>query len=383
MEAAETGVRIPFNRPYRTGAEAEHIEQAIERMHVSSGGDFTALSEAWLQEATGSPKAILTHSGTGALELAALLIDAADGDEVIMPSFTFPTTASAFVRRGLRPVFVDIEPETLALDPEAVAAAVGERTVAIAPVHYGGVGCDMAALAEIAAPRRLRLVEDAAQALMASRAGRPLGGIGDLAAISFHETKNLTCGEGGALLVNDPALVARAETLRDKGTNRAHFERGEVDKYTWVEVGSSFAMSEVSAAYLWAQLEHAEEITASRRATWEAYHEGLAELEAAGVARRPHVPADCEHNAHTYYLLVEPGIDRSQLLAELNREGVNAVFHYVPLHSSPAGLRYGRVAGEMEITDDLSARLIRLPLWAGMPTADVERVVETVTRVLR
>lgn len=383
MEEAERPARIPFNRPFRAGSETDYIELAIDRMHLSAGGEFTRRCESWLREATGSGRAILTHSGTGALELAALLIEAEAGDEVIMPSFTFPTTASAFVRRGLVPVFVDIEPDSLLLDPEAVAAAVGERTAAIVPVHYGGVGCDMVRLGEIASPHGVRLVEDAAQALMATRHGRPLGGVGELAAISFHETKNLSCGEGGALLVNDSALVELAETLRDKGTDRAHFERGEVDKYTWVEIGSSFAMSEVSAAFLWGQLEDAEAITASRRRTWDAYHDGLANLEADGLARRPLVPAGCEHNAHTYYLILAEGSDRGEVLRALNEAGVNAVFHYVPLHSSPAGRRYGRTSGDLAITEDLSARLIRLPLWAGMDDDAVERVVAAVHQTLR
>lgn len=381
MEARKTSW-IPFNHPFRTGVETTHIEQAIENVHLSSGGAFTERCEEWLQASSDSERAILTHSGTGALELAALLVGGERGDEVIMPSFTFPTTASAFARRGLVPVFVDIEPESLTIDPVQVEAALSEKTVAVVPVHYGGVGCDMDALRALAGSQSARIVEDAAQALLATRDGKPLGGSGDLAAISFHETKNLTCGEGGALLVNDPDLVDRAQILRDKGTDRVRFERGEVDKYTWVDLGSSFAMSEVSAAFLWAQLEDAKAITESRHRAWDAYHDGLADLEARGRARRPVVPPSCEHNAHTYYLLLAEGTDRASVLAALNASGVNAVFHYVPLHSSPAGQAYGRAAGDLAVTDDVSDRLIRLPLWADMPPADVDRVVETVIRVL-
>lgn len=382
MSEADNRGRVPFNRPFRTGHETEFVERAIAAHHVSAGGAFTKECETWLREATGAAGVLLTHSATAALEIAALLLDGEPGSEVIMPSFTFPTTASAFARRGFTPVFVDIEPETLTLDPARVDAAIGERTVAIAPVHYAGVGCAMEPLLDFAAEHRLRIVEDAAQGLLSSRNGRALGSFGDLAAISFHETKNVTSGEGGALLVNDPELVSRAETLRDKGTDRAQFERGHVSKYTWVEIGSSFAMSDVSAAFLLAQLEQAEAITASRRHTWDTYHEGLAGLEAEGRLRRPRVPSGCEHNAHIYYLLLDDPGSRARVLSELNEVGVNAVFHYVPLHSSPAGERYGRASGKLTVTDDVSSRLIRLPLWAGMPEGDVERVIEVVVRVL-
>jgi dTDP-4-amino-4,6-dideoxygalactose transaminase len=383
MNEAGNSFPIPFNRPFRTGSETQYIEQAIGSGQVSAGGGFTKACESWLEAATGARQALLTHSGTGALELAALLIDGEPGAEVIMPSFTFPTTASAFARRGFTPVFVDIEAETLTLDPAQVEAAITDRTVAIVPVHYAGVGCEMGPLLTLAERHGLKVVEDAAQGLLARRDGKALGGSGDLATISFHETKNVTCGEGGALLVNDPTLVPRAETLRDKGTNRAHFERGEVDKYTWVELGSAFAMSDVSAAFLWAQLEEAESITASRRSTWESYREGFAELEAEGLLRLPRIPAGCDHNAHTFYVLLAHPRSRGRVLADLNAEGVNSVFHYVPLHSSPAGMRYGRADWELPVTDKVSAQLVRLPLWAGMKESEVERVVDTVVQVLR
>jgi dTDP-4-amino-4,6-dideoxygalactose transaminase len=369
---------IPFNKPFRTGQEGRFMEEALDAAHLSADGQFTARCKELLERETGTASALLTTSATAALEAAAMLVDVGPGDEVIMPSFTFVTTATAFVLRGATPVFVDIREDTLNIDEEAVAAAIGPRTRAIVAVHYAGVGCGMDKLQELAADADLFLIEDAAQALMSRIDERPLGAIGCLGALSFHETKNVTCGEGGALLVNDPELVARAEVVRDKGTNRKQFFRGQVDKYTWVDVGSSFGMSEVSAAFLWAQLQEAESITARRLAIWDRYHQAFAELEDEGRVRRPIVPSECAHNAHLYYLLL-PDLDaRAKALQGLNERNVNAVFHYVPLHSSPAGVRYGRTAGDLARTTNLSERLIRLPLWGAMTDAEVDYVIDAV-----
>jgi dTDP-4-amino-4,6-dideoxygalactose transaminase len=369
---------IPFNRPYRTGRESAFMEEALANAHLSSDGPFTHRCKEWLEERTGTDTALLTHSATAALEAAAILTNAGPGDEVVMPSFTFVTTATSFLLRGATPVFVDIREDTLNIDEDAVAAAIGPATKAIVAVHYAGVGCDMDALGRLAADAGIPLVEDAAQAVMATRDGKPLGGIGALGALSFHETKNVTCGEGGALLVNDPELSERAEIIRDKGTNRKQFFRGQVDKYSWVDLGSSFAMSELSAAFLWAQLAEADAITDRRLAIWQRYHDAFEELEVDGRARRPVVPAECSHNGHLYYLLVPDLETRSSVLRTLNERDVNAVFHYVPLHTSKAGMRYGRTSGDLSRTTDLSERLVRVPLWAGMPDDDVDRVIAEV-----
>lgn len=367
--------RIPFNRPYMTGKELDYIKQAEAGAMLSGDGPFTKRCHKWLEQHAGVPTALLTHSCTAALEMGALLADIQPGDEVIMPSYTFVSTANAFVLRGGVPVFVDIREDTLNLDERLVEAAITPRTKAIAPVHYAGVACEMDTIMDIARRRGLKVVEDAAQGVMSTYKGRALGSIGDLGAYSFHETKNVISGEGGALLVNDPALTLRAEIIREKGTDRSRFFRGEVDKYTWQEVGSSFLPGELIAAFLWAQLQEAQNITRMRLEAWDRYHEALAPLEARGVLRRPVVPKECQHNAHMYYILLRDGIDRQQVLETLKNNGVNAVFHYVPLHSSPAGQRYGRVHGSMQMTDRQSERLIRLPLWLGLTSAQQERVV--------
>jgi dTDP-4-amino-4,6-dideoxygalactose transaminase len=368
---------IPFNRPFTTGREFVYVRQAIENGHLSGNGPFTERCNGWLAQRVGS-EALLTHSCTAALEMAAMLLDVGPGDEVVMPSFTFVSTANAVVLRGATPVFVDVRRDTLNIDESKVQAAIGPRTRAILVVHYAGVGCAMDELMEIAEHTGTPLVEDAAQGILASHEGRALGSFGSLAALSFHETKNVHCGEGGALLVNDAALAERAEILLDKGTNRRRFFRGQVDKYSWVDIGSSYAPSEINAAFLWAQLEEADAITAQRLAIWRAYHEAFVELEHEGVVRRPIVPASCSHNAHMYYLLL-PNLDgRSRLIEELRRVGVHAVFHYVPLHASAAGRRYGRSGGDLGITENVSERLVRLPLWAGMKDHEVERVVDAV-----
>ena len=373
-------ISIPFNRPYVTGRETEYIAQAVAQAHLSSGGAFTDRCRAMLIEQTGARDAMLVTSCTAALEMSALLVDCEPGDEVILPSFTFVTTANVFVLRGATPVFVDVRPDTLNLDETLVEAAITERTKAIVPVHYAGVACDMDALTSLADEHGLMVIEDAAQGVGAAYRGRPLGTIGALGALSFHETKNVTCGEGGALLLNDDALVERAELLREKGTDRSRFFRGQVDKYTWQDLGSSYALSELAAAFLCAQLEQAQPITDRRLAIWERYHAAFADLERDGLVRRPVVGDGCEPNAHMYYLLMADLGARTAMIAQLERLGVNAVFHYVPLHSSPAGLRHGRVCGAMSTTDDVSARLLRLPLWPGMRDAEIERVTEAVRR---
>jgi dTDP-4-amino-4,6-dideoxygalactose transaminase len=375
--------QVPFNRPYLVGTETGYIEQAVAEGWLSAGGSFSERCENWLAETTGAERALLTHSCTAALEAAALLGGFGPGDEVIMPSFTFVSTASAFALRGATPVFVDIEPQTLTVDPALVEAAITPATRAIVAVHYAGIGCRMNELGKLAARHGLTLIEDAAQGLMATRDGRALGTFGDFGALSFHETKNVTCGEGGALLLNDPELVERAEILWDKGTNRRQFDRGEVERYTWVALGSSLGAGAVTAAFLWAQLERAGEITAKRLALWDRYHEAFEDLERDGRLRRPVIPAGCVHNGHMYYALLPDKGGRTEFIAEMRRAGILAVFHYVPLHSSPAGSALGRTAGELPVTDDVSARLVRLPMWAGMPEATAERVIETAQRAVR
>lgn len=373
---------VPFNRPYSTGREFAAIQEAIAAGHLSGNGPFSARCIEWLENATGSRSALLTHSCTGALEMAVILSGVGPDDEVIMPSFTFVSTANAVVLRGAVPVFVDIREDTLNLDESKVEAAVTPRTRAIMPVHYAGVGVAMDEIERVAAEHELVVIEDAAQGILSRYRGRPLGSLGHAAALSFHETKNVSCGEGGALLVNDPAWVERAEILHEKGTNRRKFFRGQVDKYSWVDVGSSFLLSDLNAAYLWAQLERAQEITDRRLLIWEAYHAALAPLEDLGLLRRPIVPPDCEHNAHMYYILLRDLPTRTAVIDSLAEQGVNAVFHYVALHDSEAGRRYGRTPGELPVTHETSDRLLRLPLWAAMETADVDHVVGALFQAL-
>ena len=365
---------LPFNRPHLTGHEFDYMRQAVENAQLAGDGPFTRRCQAWLEEHVGCEKALLTHSCTAALEMSALLAGVGPGDEVIMPSFTFVSTANAFVLRGATPVFVDIRPDTLNLDETLVEPALTPRTRAIVPVHYAGVGCEMDDISRLAVSRDLVVIEDAAQAFDAFYRGRSLGTFGPLAAMSFHETKNIVSGEGGALYINDSSLSARAEILREKGTDRSQFLRGQVDKYSWVDVGSSFLPGELIAAFLCAQMEHARAITTARRDIWQWYYERLEPLESRGWLRRPIVPAHCRHNAHMFYVLVRDLEMRTKVLAHLNASGVNAVFHYVPLHSAPSGVKYGRVSGPMRHTDDVSCRLIRLPLWVGMTQADVDHV---------
>jgi dTDP-4-amino-4,6-dideoxygalactose transaminase len=373
---------IPFNKPYMTGKELFYIAEAHFNGRLAGDGPFTKRCHAWLEERSGCAKALLSHSCTAALEMTALLLDIKTGDEIIMPSYTFVSTANAFVLRGARPVFVDVRQDTLNLDERLIESVITPRTRAIVPVHYAGVACEMDTIMDIAKHHGLKVVEDAAQGVMASYKGRALGSIGDLGAYSFHETKNVISGEGGCLLVNDPELALRAEIIREKGTDRSRFFRGEVDKYTWQETGSSFLPGELIAAFLWAQLEEADKITGQRLTTWQRYHDLLEPLELQGLLRRPIVPVDCQHNAHMYYVLLSPEIDRKTILTEFKRNNIGSVFHYVPLHSSPAGQRYGRANSNLVITNSASEKLIRLPLWVGLTEAQQVKVVEVLSNAL-
>lgn len=361
-----TNISIPFNKPYLTGRELWYIAQAHTNGQLAGDGMFTKRCHAWLEARTGTRRALLAHSCTAALDMAAILADVQPGDEVIMPSYTFASTANAFVLRGGVPVFVDIRADTLNIDETKIEAAITPRTKAIVPVHYAGVACEMDTIMDIARQHDLLVIEDAAQGVMATYKGKPLGAIGHLGTYSFHETKNIISGEGGALLVNDDRFAERAEIVREKGTNRGQFFRGQVDKYTWVDIGSSYLPGEVIAAFLWAQMEEAESITQRRLSLWGRYHEALAPLEADGRIRRPIIPDACQKNAHMYYILLSSLEQRTQVIQSLKEQGILAVFHYVPLHSAPAGKQFGRVSGTMRNTDALSDRLLRLPLWLGM-----------------
>ncbi len=374
-------MEIPFNRPYMTGKELWNIAQAHVNGHMAGDGPFTRRCHEWLEMRTGTPKALLTHSCTAALEMAAALADIGPGDEVIMPSYTFVSTANAFVLRGATPVFVDIRPDTLNLDETRIEAAITPRTKAIVPVHYAGVGCEMSSIMATAEAHGLSVIEDAAQGVMASYHGRPLGSIGHFGALSFHETKNIISGEGGALLVNAPHRAGQAEIIREKGTNRSQFFRGEVDKYTWVDAGSSYLPGELIAAFLSAQMDEADAITEQRLAIWNAYHRAFEQAERNGAVRRPIVPDGCRHNAHMYYLLLPDLASRTRLIEELRLLGIGAVFHYVPLHSAPAGKRFGRTHETLAVTDAISDRLVRLPLWIGLESR-LDEVIERVFEIL-
>lgn len=371
-------MKIPFNKPYMTGKELWYISQAHHRGMLAGDGHFTKECHAWLEQHTGARKALLTHSCTAALEMAAILADLQAGDEVIMPSYTFVSTANAVVLRGAVPVFIDIRRDTLNMDERLVEQAITPRTKAIIPVHYAGVGCDMDAIMEVANRHCLLVIEDAAQGLMGAHKDRPLGSIGHLGCLSFHETKNIISGEGGALLVNDASFEERAEIIREKGTNRSQFFRGMVDKYTWVDLGSSYLPGELIAAFLFAQMEEAKAITQQRTKTWTRYHSFFESLEAAGHLRRPVIPADCTHNAHMYYLLVSNLDQRTRLLEWLRARGVLSVFHYVPLHASPAGQRFARTSGSMAVTEELAERLVRLPLMVELSRGDADKICSDV-----
>jgi dTDP-4-amino-4,6-dideoxygalactose transaminase len=374
---------LPFHRPFVTGNEHRAVSRALASGYTAGNGPSAQACENRLAELTGAKKVLLTHSCTGALEMAALLAEVGPGDEVIMPSFTFVSTANAFVLRGATPVFVEVRPEDLTIDPAAVEAALTPRTRAIVPVHYGGGSADMEALTSIAESANAILIEDAAQSVFARWRDQAPGGIGALGTLSFHETKNLSCGEGGALLINDPAFIERAEVLLEKGTNRTRFVRGELSSYEWVDVGSSFLMSDLTAAILGTQLEVGEAITAARQEIWAAYHAGLEDLEATGDVIRPAIPSDVECNGHIYWLLAPDRGARDHVIAHLRASGVRAQFHYVPLHSAPAGRRYGRAHGDLAQTTDIASRLVRLPLWAGMTRRDTERVIDLTHQALR
>lgn len=349
-----------------TGKELWYVSQAHANGHLAGDGVFTKKCNAWLERRIGCQKALLTHSCTAALEMAAILAHIQPGDEIIMPSYTFVSTANAFALRGGVPVFVDIRPDTFNIDETLIEAAITPRTRAIVAVHYAGVGCEMDTIMAIADRHGLLVIEDAAQGIMSTYKGRPLGSIGHLGALSFHETKNIISGEGGALLVNDPRFAEQSEIIREKGTNRSLFFRGQVDKYTWVNFGSSYLPSELIAAFLWAQMEEADAITRRRLDIWDSYHDSFEALETQGNIRRPIVPAGCTHNAHMYYLLL-PDLDRrTAFIAALRQKGVGTVFHYVPLDSSPMGEKYGRKSGVLTQTQQLSERLVRLPLWLGL-----------------
>lgn len=374
---------IPFNKPYLCGKELGYIAQAHAKGQLAGDGSFTKQCQGWLEHRTDCSMALLTHSCTGALEMAAILADIQPGDEVIMPSFTFVSTANAFVLRGGVPVFVDIRPDTLNLDETKIEAAITPRTRAVVPVHYAGVACEMDAIMDIARRHNLLVIEDAAQGMLATYKGRALGSIGHLGALSFHETKNIISGEGGALLIRDPELAERAEIVREKGTDRSKFFRGHLDKYTWTDIGSSYLPGEITAAFLWAQMQEADAITARRLTIWNRYHAAFEGLEQAGRIRRPIVPSISDHNAHIYYILLRDLADRAKFIDAMTRHQINCVFHYVPLHSSPAGQRFGRPHGSLDITNLLSERLVRLPLFLELSEALQDRVVDVVNKCLK
>lgn len=369
-------ITIPFNKVYLTGKEIDYIRQIST---FCGDGTFSRHCSLWLEKNTGTSKALLTHSCTAALEMSALLLNIQPGDEIIMPSYTFVSTANAFVLRGGVPVFVDIRKDTLNLDEQLIESAITSKTKAIVPVHYAGVACEMDVILKIAAKYNLYVIEDAAQGVMSSYKGRSLGTIGDLGAYSFHSTKNITSGEGGALLINNPIFSDNAEIIREKGTDRSRFFRGQIDKYTWQQVGSSYLPSELNAAFLLAQLDEAETITQQRMAAWNSYHVRLVDLENQGFLRRPIIPPECKHNAHMYYILVESKY-RHHLIQKLKERGIHLVFHYVPLHSSPAGKKFGRTHGSLKETENLSECLVRLPLFTDMDETIVETVVAEITR---
>jgi len=374
-------MKIPFNYPYTTGKELDYVNDAIQIGRLAGDGVYTSRCHDWLEKRTGCNKALLTHSCTAALEMAAILANIQPGDEVIMPSYTFVSTANAFVLRGGVPVFVDIREDTLNLDERLIEAAITPRTKAIVPVHYAGVACEMDSIMDIALRHDLVVIEDAAQGIMSTYKGRQLGSIGHLGCYSFHETKNIISGEGGALLINAPEFVERAEMIREKGTNRSNFFRGNVDKYTWVDIGSSYLPGEIIAAFLWAQMEEAENITQRRLSIWDKYHRGFESLGRSGKIKQPFIPSDCIHNAHMYYIKLPDLKSRTNMISKLEEQHINAVFHYVPLHSSPAGQNYGRTHGSLKVTDDQSECLIRLPLWVGLTEQQQDKVINTLEEI--
>jgi len=374
----------PFNKPPLTGNEQQYLLEAIMSPKISGDGPFTQKCHQWFEAHLPCKKALLTTSCTHALEMAAMLIDIQPGDEVIMPSYTFVSTANAFVLRGAKIVFVDIRPDTMNIDESKIEAAITDKTKAIVPVHYAGVGCEMDLIMDLANKYGLFVVEDAAQGMMSSYKGKALGTIGHIGAFSFHETKNYTsAGEGGLLIINDERFVERAEIIREKGTNRSQFFRGMVDKYSWVDVGSSYLMNDVSAAYLWGQLEKADEINADRLSSWQRYHDGLKALEAEGSVVLPSIPEVCTHNAHMFYIKVKDLAERTALLERFSAHDILAVFHYVPLHSAPAGKHFGRFEGEDIYTTKESERLIRLPMYYGLDDVVIAAVISHIERFFK
>lgn len=376
-------MRIPFNKPYLTGQEIEYIQDAHSRGQLAGDGYYTAKCNSWLKKNITCAESLLTHSCTAALEMAALLIDAGPGDEIIMPSYTFVSTANAFVLRGAKPVFVDIRPDTLNINEELIERAITSKTKAIVPVHYAGVGCEMKKILELGSGKDLFVIEDAAQGIMSNYEGAPLGSIGDFGCLSFHETKNIMSGEGGALLINNPIMKERAEILLEKGTDRKKYFRGQTDKYTWVDIGSSFLPGEIIAAFLLAQMEKAEEITLKRVQSWRKYHESFKDIETRGLVRRPYIPKNCSNNAHMYYLIFNSLDKRTKFIEELARYSIGAVFHYVPLHESPMGSPYANRAS-LKISTEISNTLVRLPMWTGIDQHQdeiIEKVIKVINKI--
>ncbi len=374
---------INFNVPPFTGKETEYIMEAVKAQKICGDGQFTKKCNAWLEEKTGAVKALLTTSCTHATEMAALLADVKPGDEVIMPSYTFVSTADAFVLRGATPVFVDIRPDTMNIDEKKIEAAITDKTVGIVPVHYAGVACEMDTIMDVAKRHNLWVIEDAAQGIMSTYKGKALGTFGEFGCFSFHETKNYSMGEGGAILIRDEEKIEDAEILREKGTNRSKFFRGQIDKYTWVNQGSSYLPSDMNAAYLWAQLEMAEKINDYRLSIWEQYSRELTPLAEAGKIELPTVPQDCVHNAHMFYIKAKDIEERSALIGHMKEKGVLTVFHYIPLHTAPAGLKFGRFHGEDKYTTKESERLVRLPLYFGLKKEEVSYICDKVREFYR
>lgn len=370
---------IPFNKPYLTGNEHQYVKDAIALGQLSGDGHFTGLCKDWLERVLKPKISLLTHSCTSALEMTASLLNIVPGDEVIMPSFTFVSTANAFILRGATPVFVDVREDTLNIDENLIEQAITSKTKAIVVVHYAGISCEMDQIISLANLYKLPVIEDAAQGIMSTYKGSSLGTIGDLGAISFHDTKNLTSGEGGALFINNPIFIERAEIIRDKGTNRKKFLRGEVDKYTWIDEGSSHLPSELVSAFLFAQLENADAITKMRTEIWQKYHAGLESLENELKIIRPSVPEGIQHNGHIYYILLSDEINRDNFISAMKKKGIVCSFHYIPLHSSPAGIKWGKSKSPLVITDNISSRIVRLPLW---PTINADKVLKAVYELL-
>lgn len=373
---------IPFNKPHVTQQDHDYIKNALLHTNLAGDGPYTKKCHHWFEKKTHVAKALLTHSCTAALEMAALLLDLKPGDEVIMPSYTFVSTANAFVLRGAVPVFIDIRPDTLNMDEKLIEYAITSKTKAIVPVHYAGVACEMDTILAIAKRYNLAVVEDAAQGAQAFYKGKALGAIGDMGCLSFHATKNIISGEGGALFLRDETHGHYAEIIREKGTDRAHFLNGQIDKYTWQSIGSSYLPSEVTAAFLLSQLEQIKEITQKRLDIWRQYHQQLEELENKELMRRPMIPEECDHNAHMYYILVNHKKDRAKIIEQLKERGIHCVYHYVPLHSSPAGKKYAKTYGDLSYTNDLSERIIRLPLWFGLCQKDVFYIIDNIRQIM-